>query len=210
VVNNITARKAAVAIGEREHVLSGEGAIEDRIGRFAFQISANSFFQTNTRGAERLYSEVAAYAELTGKEQVLDLYSGTGTIPILLAGGAAEIVGMEIMESAIQDAERNCRVNGIHNCRFILGDIRENLKTLRRKPEVLVMDPPRAGMHKEVLAGVMELAAQRVIYVSCNPATLARDLAEMSREYEVIEVQPVDMFPHTYHVEAVVKMVRKE
>jgi 23S rRNA (uracil1939-C5)-methyltransferase len=209
VVNNITARKAAVAIGERERVLSGGGTIEDRIGGFTFQISANSFFQTNTLGAEKLYTEVAARAELTGKEQVLDLYSGTGTIPIFLAGRAAEIVGMEIMESAIQDAERNCRVNGIQNCRFILGDIRENLKTLKKKPDVLIMDPPRAGMHKEVLAGVIELAAERVVYVSCNPATLARDLGEMSREYEVIEVQPVDMFPHTYHVEAVVKLVRR-
>ena len=209
VVNNITAKKAAVAIGEREWVLSGGGSIEDRVGRFTFQISANSFFQTNTLGAEKLYSEVAACAELTGKEQVLDLYSGTGTIPIFIADLSAEIVGMEIMESAIQDAERNCRVNGIHNCRFILGDIRENLKTLKKKPDVLIMDPPRAGMHKEVLAGVMELAAERLVYVSCNPATLARDLGEMSREYEVIEVQPVDMFPHTYHVEAVVKLVRR-
>jgi 23S rRNA (uracil-5-)-methyltransferase RumA len=209
VVNNITARKAAVAVGERERVLSGGGTIEDRIGGFTFQISANSFFQTNTLGAEKLYSEVAACAELTGKEQVLDLYSGTGTIPICLSGRAAEIVGMEIMESAIQDAERNCRANGIHNCRFVLGDIRENLRNLKKKPDVLILDPPRAGMHKDVLAGVMELAAERVVYVSCNPATLARDLSEMCRDYEVIHVQPVDMFPHTYHVEAVVKMVRR-
>jgi 23S rRNA (uracil1939-C5)-methyltransferase len=210
VVNNITAKKAAVAIGEREIVLSGQGTISDRIGDFSFQISANSFFQTNTLGAEKLYTEVRGFAELTGSEVVLDLYSGTGTIPIFLAPNAAEVIGMEIAASAVQDAERNCRVNGVRNCRFILGDIRENMKTLKVKPDVLIIDPPRAGMHKEVLAGVMGLAAERVIYVSCNPSTLARDLAEMSREYEVIEVQPVDMFPHTFHVEAVAKMVRRK
>jgi 23S rRNA (uracil1939-C5)-methyltransferase len=210
VVNNITARKAAVALGEKEFVLSGDGTIEDQIGEFTFQISANSFFQTNTLGAEKLYSEVADFAELTGREVVLDLYSGTGTIPIFLSRRAGEIVGMEIMESAIQDAERNCRVNGTPNCRFVLGDIRENLQTLRTKPDVLIIDPPRAGMHKAVLAGVMALAPEKIVYVSCNPATLARDLAEMSCGYEVIEVQPVDMFPHTYHVEAVVKMVRRK
>jgi 23S rRNA (uracil1939-C5)-methyltransferase len=116
---------------------------------------------------------------------------------------------MEIMESAIQDAERNCQANGVHNCRFVLGDIRENLRALKVKPDLLIIDPPRAGMHKDVLAGVLELGTERVVYVSCNPPTLARDLAEMARDYEVIEVHPVDMFPHTYHVEAVVKMVRR-
>jgi len=209
VINNINARKAAIALGEREIILSGGGTIADRIGGFTFQISANSFFQTNTLGAERLYRKVAACAELTGSELVLDLYSGTGTIPIFLAGGAKELIGMEIMESAIQDAERNCQANGVHNCRFVLGDIRENLKALKVKPDLLIIDPPRAGMHKDVLAGVLELGTERVVYVSCNPPTLARDLAEMARDYEVIEVHPVDMFPHTYHVEAVVKMVRR-
>lgn len=209
VVNNINARKAAIALGEKEIVLSGGGTIVDRIGRFTFQISANSFFQTNTLGAERLYKKVASCAELTGSERVLDLYSGTGTIPIFLACSAKELIGMEIMQSAIQDAERNCRANGVHNCRFILGDIRENLRTLKVKPDLLIIDPPRAGMHKDVLAGVLELGTEKVVYVSCNPSTLARDLAEMVRDYEVIEVHPVDMFPHTYHIEAVVKLVRR-
>ena len=117
---------------------------------------------------------------------------------------------MEIMQSAIQDAEINCRVNGIENCRFVLGDIRENLMALRLKPDVMIIDPPRAGMHKDVLAGVMELATERVVYVSCNPATLARDLGQMGQEtYKVVEIQPVDMFPHTYHIEAVAKLVRR-
>ncbi|MCJ7595666.1 MAG: 23S rRNA (uracil(1939)-C(5))-methyltransferase RlmD, partial [Desulfobacterales bacterium] len=155
VVNNVTKREAAVALGESEIVLSGPGTISDRIGPFTFQISANSFFQTNTLGAERLYRTVAEWAELGGAETVLDLYSGTGTIPIFLAGRSKEVIGMEIMQSAIQDAEINCRVNGIENCRFVLGDIRENLKSLRLQPDVMIIDPPRAGMHKDVLAGVM-------------------------------------------------------
>jgi len=211
VVNNVSSREAAIALGESEIALSGPGTIADRIGPFTFQISANSFFQTNTLGAERLYGTVGEWADLRGSETVLDLYSGTGTIPIFLAGRSKEVIGMEIMQSAIQDAEINCRANGIHNCRFVLGDIRENLKSLRLHPDVMIIDPPRAGMHKDVLAGVMALATERVVYVSCNPATLARDLGQMGQEtYEVVEIQPVDMFPHTYHIEAVAKLVRRK
>ena len=117
---------------------------------------------------------------------------------------------MEIAASAVRDAERNCRSNGIENCSFILGDIRESLAGFRIKPDVLIIDPPRAGMHQEVLARAMELRSERIIYISCNPATLARDLGEMSRDYEVTEIQPVDMFPHTYHIEVVAKLVRKK
>jgi 23S rRNA (uracil1939-C5)-methyltransferase len=116
---------------------------------------------------------------------------------------------MEIAESAILDAERNCRINGINNCQFVLGDIRETLSTMRPKPDVLVIDPPRAGMHKDVLSRVMEMATERVVYLSCNPATMARDMGYMIQEYEVVEIQPVDMFPHTYHIEAVAKLVRR-
>lgn len=210
VVNNINTRRAAIAVGERELVLSGEGFIQDRIGPFSFHISANSFFQTNASGAEKLYYKVIDYAELTGSEMVLDLYSGTGTIPIFLSGRVKSVTGMEIVESAILDAERNCRINGVGNCQFVLGDIREKLSALKLKPDVLVIDPPRAGMHKDVLAAVMELATERVVYVSCNPATLARDVGHMIRDYELVEIQPVDMFPHTYHIEAVAKLVRRK
>jgi 23S rRNA (uracil1939-C5)-methyltransferase len=209
VVNNVNSRRAGIAVGERETVLAGEGTIEDRIGPFTFRISANSFFQTNSSGAERLYAQVAEYAELTGRETVLDLYSGTGTIPIFLSDRAKAVMGMEISRSAILDAQRNCEINGIEHCRFLWGDIRERLAALSVKPDVLIIDPPRAGMHKDVLAGVMAMAAERVVYVSCNPATLARDLAVMNRDYEIVEIQPVDMFPHTYHIEAVSKLVRR-
>jgi 23S rRNA (uracil1939-C5)-methyltransferase len=209
-VNNITAGKASIAVGEKEIALLGDGTISDRIGAHSFQISANSFFQTNSSGALKLYQKVLEYADLTGQETVLDLYSGTGTIPVFLAKNSKLVIGMELVASAVRDAERNCSSNGIDNCRFILGDIRESLARFKIKPDVLIIDPPRAGMHQEVLARAMELSSERIIYISCNPATLARDLVEMSRDYEVAEVQPVDMFPHTYHVEVVTKLVRKK
>jgi 23S rRNA (uracil1939-C5)-methyltransferase len=209
VVNNITGRKASIAVGEREVLLAGAGTIQDRIGAFTFQISANSFFQTNSLGAERLYGKVVEFAELTGRETVLDLYSGTGTIPIFLSGSATRVIGMEIAESAVLDARRNCQANGIENCEFILGDIRENLTLLRMQPEVMIIDPPRAGMHQNVLSRVLEIGAERIIYVSCNPPTLARDLGEMQEHYHVVQIQPVDMFPHTYHVESVAKLIKR-
>ena len=210
VVNNINTRRASIAVGEREIVLSGEGVIHDRIGPYDFRISANSFFQTNPLGAEKLYKKVIEYAELNGSQTVLDLYSGTGTIPIFLSNHAKSVIGMEISNSAILDANINGRANGVQNCRFILGDIRESLAHLRMKPDVLVIDPPRAGMHKHVLARVMELGSERVVYVSCNPATMARDIGHMSQDYELVEIQPVDMFPHTYHIEAIAKLVRRK
>ena len=209
VVNNVSARKASIAVGEREVVLAGAGTIQDRIGSSTFQISANSFFQTNSLGAERLYGKVVEFAGLTGRETVLDLYSGTGTIPIFLARSASRVIGMEIVESAVVDARRNCEANGIENCEFILGDIRESLSLLRIQPEVMVIDPPRVGMHQDVLSRVLELGAERIVYVSCNPATLARDLGQMQEHYQILEIQPVDMFPHTYHVESVAKLEKK-
>jgi 23S rRNA (uracil1939-C5)-methyltransferase len=210
VVNNVTARKSGVAVGEYELPLTGEGQIQDRIGAHTFNISANSFFQTNTRGAGRLYDQVRRYANLTGMETVVDLYCGTGTIAICLADLAREVVGFEIVESAVADAEANCRLNAISNCRFIQGDIRHRLADLTETPDLLVIDPPRVGMHKAVVKQVLALAPPRIVYVSCNPATLARDLGMMKESYRVVEVQPVDMFPHTFHIEAVALLERGE
>jgi 23S rRNA (uracil1939-C5)-methyltransferase len=206
VVNNVTARKAGVAIGEVEHSLAGSDTISDKIGDYEFTISANSFFQTNTRGAEALFSTVVNYADLTGTENVLDLYSGTGTIPILLSGLSKSVTGIEIVESAVADAKKNCRNNGVSNCSFIQGDIRHCLPRIDHKPDLLIIDPPRAGMHKDVVKQVLQMGVERVVYVSCNPATMARDIGMMRDSYRVVEVQPVDMFPHTYHVEAVAKL----
>jgi 23S rRNA (uracil1939-C5)-methyltransferase len=206
VINNVTSRKASVAIGEIEHVLAGSDTISDKIGGFEFDISANSFFQTNSRGAEVLFKTVGKYAGLTGNETVLDLYSGTGTIPIMLSGFCKSVTGIEIIESAVANAEKNCRNNGVSNCNFIKGDIRQCLPQIAQKPDLLIIDPPRAGMHKDVVRQVLQMGVDRIVYVSCNPATMARDLGLMQDLYRLVEVQPVDMFPHTYHIEAVARL----
>jgi 23S rRNA (uracil1939-C5)-methyltransferase len=208
VINNITARKAGMAVGEFERTVAGQSSIFDKIGCFEFEISANSFFQTNSLGAVQLYDTVKKYAALSGSETVLDLYSGTGTIPILLSEAAKEVIGLEIAASAVADALRNCRNNQVENCRFLMGDIRETLPTIAHRPDVLIVDPPRAGMHKDIVERVMTMAPDRIVYVSCNPATLARDLSVLKAAYEVAEVQPVDLFPHTYHIESVAKLVK--
>lgn len=209
VVNNITSRKAAVAVGEREIHLSGASVIVDRIGDYEFELSANSFFQTNTLGAKRLYDTAKSYAGLTGKETVVDLYCGAGTIAIYLAGDAREVVGMELVDSAVEDARRNCLRNHIDNCRFIHGDIRHTLSRIEHPPDVMIIDPPRAGMHQDVVRQVLSMAPRKIVYVSCNPSTLARDAALLKDAYRIVEVQPADMFPHTYHIESVAKMLKK-
>ncbi len=209
VVNNVTSRKAGIAIGEREILLSGLTCIKDKIGEYEFEISANSFFQTNTRGAELLYKTVKEYAGLTEQETVVDLYSGTGAIAIYLSGSAKKVIGMEIAESAVNDARNNCRLNGVSNCSFILGDIKEGLKKITSCPDVMIIDPPRAGMHKDVVRRIIDMAPGRIVYVSCNPSTMARDLDLLKESYAVQEVQPVDMFPHTYHIESVARLELK-
>jgi 23S rRNA (uracil1939-C5)-methyltransferase len=206
VVNNINGRKASIAVGEKEKVLRGDGFINDKIGPFSFRVSANSFFQTNTSSALKLYEQVLRCADPKGTEKVLDLYSGTGTIPIFLADRVRSVTGIEISQSATADADRNALENGVRNCRFVCGDIREKLGGIGFKPDLMIIDPPRAGMHKDVLAETMALGPQRIIYVSCNPTTLARDLETMVEDYELKEIQPVDMFPHTFHIEAVAKL----
>ena len=206
VVNNVTSRKSSVAVGEYETRLAGSSSIRDSVGGLEFEISANSFFQTNTSGAGQLYETVKTYAELSGKETVVDLYSGTGTIAISLADSARDVIGIEIVEAALNDAANNCRINQVSNCRFIPGDIKDCLSQVNETPDVVVIDPPRSGMHKDVVKQVLNMAPRRIVYVSCNPATLARDINMMKEAYRVIEVQPVDMFPHTYHIEAVAKL----
>ncbi len=209
VINNITARKAGIAVGEYEILLGGSPVIKEQIAGYTFDISANSFFQTNTRGAEKLYETVKSYAELSGRERVWDLYCGTGAIAICLSDKAGEVVGIELVESAVADARANCRSNGIGNCRFMTGDIKETLSAIGTKPDVLIIDPPRSGIHKDAVSQIRDAAPRRIVYVSCNPATQARDLAMLKEDYHVIEVQPVDMFPHTFHIECVAKLERK-
>lgn len=208
VILNVTTRKASITTGEYERTLAGASTLTDTIGTFSFEISANSFFQTNTHGAAKLYETVKYYAQLTGTETVIDLYSGTGTIPILLSEAARTVIGLEMAPSAIADAQRNCRINRIQNCRFVAGDIRETLPSITQRPEILIIDPPRAGMHKDVVKQVLALLPERIVYVSCNPSTLARDLGLLKEAYQVLEVQPVDLFPHTYHIESVAMLVK--
>jgi 23S rRNA (uracil1939-C5)-methyltransferase len=209
IVNNINTRKGSVAVGEEEILLYGSRAITESVGGFLFEISANSFFQTNTLGAEKLYQKVEEYAGLTGCETVVDLYSGTGTIPVFLSTGARKILGMEILESALLDAKKNCKRNGILNCEFLCGDIKVLLPDITEKPDVMIIDPPRAGMHPDVVRQVCKAAPLRIVYVSCNPTTLARDLEFLKEDYRVAEVQPVDMFPHTFHIESVARLERR-
>ncbi len=209
IVNNITDAHSGVSTGKKELVLHGKDHLVEKLGPYQFRISANSFFQTNTRACEKLYSVVAEYADLGGTEIVLDLYSGTGTIPIWLSGKAKTICGIEIVASAVADARKNAKLNHIENCTFEQGDIKNVLPAMTITPEVVIIDPPRVGMHKEVLDTVLESGAKKLVYVSCNPATLARDLSLLAKKYHIHKVQPVDMFPHTYHIESVAKLSLK-
>ena len=209
VVNNINSRPAQIALGEKEILLAGEPWIEEKLGGFIFKISANSFFQTNTKQAERLYEQVLQAAEIKADDIVWDLYSGTGTISLFLAQQAREVIGFELAESAVEDAHKNAEEHGVLNTRFVGGDLLHRLRDTQPKPDVLVTDPPRAGMHEKVVRYLNEILPRRIVYVSCNPTTLARDLALLKDNYSIETVQPVDMFPHTYHIETVVKLTRK-
>ena len=212
IVLNVNAKKASVAIGTEEHLLVGREHITEKLRDVTFQVSANSFFQTNTIQAERLFALVADACALDGSETVLDLYSGTGAISLLLARRCRAVYGIELATAAVADAIRNARANGIENCTFLSGEVRHVLPDLARqgvRVDVAVADPPRAGFHPKALAALVALAPARVVYVSCNPATLARDLGDLVRGgYRVEWVQPVDMFPQTPHIEAVARLRR--
>ncbi|MDP2207386.1 MAG: 23S rRNA (uracil(1939)-C(5))-methyltransferase RlmD [Bacteroidota bacterium] len=210
VVNNVTSRKSMVAVGETERVYHGSGFIYEKLGGYKFRISANSFFQTNSKQAERLYSVVKNFATLKGDEVVYDLYSGTGSIALYISDSASEVVGIEVVESAIQDAKLNAELNQIDNCHFIQGDLKEKLTKETEwlnhhpKPDVIILDPPRSGMHPKVVTEIAVLKPNRIIYVSCNPTTQARDIRTLIESGYILEaIQPVDMFPHTFHIETV-------
>ena len=212
VIMNVNPKKASVAVGVEEHLLGGRDHIREGIGGLTFRVSANSFFQTNTRQAERLFELVMESTGLTGTETVIDLYSGTGAISLLLARRARWVYGVELAQAAVDDAGANAAANGITNCTFLAGEVRFVLPSLIAKgvtAEVVVADPPRAGFHPKALHALITLGARRIVYVSCNPTTLARDLGELARGgYRVEWVQPVDMFPHTPHIEAVARLER--
>jgi 23S rRNA (uracil1939-C5)-methyltransferase len=212
VIMNVNPKKASVAAGVEEHLLGGRDHIREDVGGLTFRVSANSFFQTNTRQAERLFDLVVESTGLTGTETVLDLYSGTGAISLLLARRARWVYGVELAQAAVDDAGANATANGVTNCTFVSGEMRFVLPALIAKgvtAEVVVADPPRAGFHPKALHALITLGARRIVYVSCNPTTLARDLGELVRGgYRLEWVQPVDMFPHTPHIEAVARLER--
>jgi len=212
VVMNVNPTKSSVASGVEEHLLGGRDHVREQLGGLTFQISANSFFQTNTVQAERLFEVVLEGAELDGGETVLDLYAGTGAISLLLARRCRRVYGIEVAQAAVDDAGVNAAINGIDNCTFIAGEVRFALPTLIAqgiRAEVVVADPPRAGFHPKALRALIQLAPSRIVYVSCNPATLARDVGDLVRGgYRPTWVQPVDMFPHTPHIEAVARLDR--
>ncbi len=192
----------------------GEPMLEESIEDLTFKIRPKSFFQTNPTQAELLYRTTLDFAELNGTENVYDLYCGTGTISLFLAKSAKQVVGIESVPQAIEDAWENAAANSIDNCEFLVGDMKDELNddfvTKHGLPDVIVTDPPRAGMHPDVVNQILKLKAPKVVYVSCNPATQARDLDALRDVYEIKRIQPVDMFPHTHHVENVVLLGLKD
>jgi len=178
-----------------------------------FKIGPKSFYQTNTGQAYKLYQVAREFAALTGSETVYDLYTGTGTIAQFVSGGAKRVIGIEYVPEAIEDAKINAEGNGITNCEFYAGDMKDILTPAfideHGRPDVIIVDPPRAGMHPDVVKTILLAAPERIVYVSCNPATQARDMEMMSEDYMITAVQPVDMFPHTFHVENVCRLDRR-
>ena len=192
---------------------SGRSYIEERMDDLRFRIGPKSFYQTNSEQARRLYEVARDFADLKGGELVYDLYTGTGTIANFVAKCCRKVIGIEYVEDAIKDARINSEVNGIKNTLFFAGDMKDVLTDdfigEHGRPEVMIVDPPRAGMHGDVVNVILNAEPERIVYVSCNPATQARDLALLDEKYKVVRVQPVDMFPHTHHVENVVKLQRR-
>ena len=195
-------------IGDQNCILyKGDEAIYEKMEGLRFKIGPKSFYQTNTGQAHKLYSTARDFAALTGRETVYDLYTGTGTIAQFVSSGASRVIGIEYVPEAIEDAKINAAANGIDNCEFFAGDMKDVLNEAfieeHGKPDVIIVDPPRAGMHPDVVKVILNAAPKRIVYVSCNPASQARDLEMLCSEYKITAVQPVDMFPHTQHVENV-------
>jgi len=214
-INNINLKKANVAIGDYEKVFFGDGFINDTIGEYSFRVSANSFFQTNTLQAENLYNTAMDFAGLKGDEIVYDLYSGTGTISIFVSGKAKEVYGFENVRSSIDDANRNAELNKIDNVHFYEANLYKPMLPIVKdkklpEPDVVIVDPPRNGMHKNTIADVLALSPDKIVYVSCNPATQARDVKLLVEGgYKLVKMKPVDMFPHTFHIENVLLLVKE-
>ncbi len=195
-------------------IYSGKPYMEEKMENLTFRINPKSFYQTNSEQALELYKVTRDFAELSGNETLYDLYTGTGTIANFVAKGCKKVVGVEYVPEAIEDAKINSQINDVHNTTFFAGDMKDVLNdefiAQHGKPDVIILDPPRAGIHEDVAKVILNAEPQIIVYVSCNPATQARDLAIFDEKYIVTKVQPVDMFPHTHHVENVVQLFKRE
>lgn len=203
----VNGKKNDTITDQQVHLYHGRAFIIEEMEGLKFIISPKSFFQTNSHQALQLYRVTREYASLTGNENVYDLYTGTGTIAAFVASKAKKVVGVEYVPDAIEDAIQNAKLNGITNTSFFAGDMKDVLTPefteLHGRPDVVITDPPRAGMHEQVTRRILEMEPSRIVYVSCNPGTQARDLTLLAEKYDVVKMQPVDMFPHTSHVENV-------
>ncbi len=211
-VNNINDTPFPVAAGRCEKVCHGNGYITEKLGCLNFRIESNTFFQPNPEQAEKLYEKTLEFTELNPRDKIVDLYCGTGALTLFLAAKGASATGIEINRRSVRKAKENAALNQVSNCRFISGDIKDVLpgsdSAPLDRPDVLVADPPRAGIHPQVTEAIKQMGPRRFVYISCNSATLARDLNLLSEAYRPVAVQPIDMFPHTYHIETAVKLER--
>jgi 23S rRNA (uracil1939-C5)-methyltransferase len=199
------------SIHDLEPVLyAGNAYVTEKLGHLYFRIGPKSFFQTNTKQAEKLYDVTKAFSSLTGNETVYDLYCGTGSIGLYVSDQSAKVIGVEVIDAAVSDARENAKANGIDHAHFFSGDVinicTDTFFEQNGRPDVIITDPPRAGMHEKLVHKILEIGAPRVVYVSCNPATQARDLQLLDSSYQLTAIQPVDMFPHTHHIENVVQL----
>jgi 23S rRNA (uracil1939-C5)-methyltransferase len=212
-VNTINSTVAQTAYGEAMHTIFGPGVIRDRIGPHTFEIAPKAFFQTNTSQAEKLYEIAREFADLKEDDVLFDLYCGAGTISIYMASQVKRVVGVENVEEAVANAKANAKANGVTNCTFVAADmlsiVNPKFTSTHGRPDVVIVDPPRAGMHPKVVQRLARMRPRRLVYVSCNPQTQARDLQLLGDEYQIDAVQPVDLFPHTDHVETVVRLTHK-
>ncbi|ULT57870.1 23S rRNA (uracil(1939)-C(5))-methyltransferase RlmD [Neobacillus drentensis] len=213
IVQNINGEKTSLIFGEETLALAGEEFIQETLGDLQFELSARTFFQLNPIQTVKLYDEVKKAADLTGNEKVLDAYCGVGTIGLWLADQAAEVRGMDVIPESIDDAKKNAKRHGFTNTKYVPGKSEEVLpKWVKKgwKPDVIVVDPPRTGLDNQLLQTILQVKPEKLIYVSCNPSTLAKDIQTLSAKFEVKYIQPVDMFPHTAHVECVSQLILKE
>ncbi|CAG9607192.1 23S rRNA (uracil(1939)-C(5))-methyltransferase RlmD [Pseudoneobacillus rhizosphaerae] len=212
IVQNVNEQKTSLIFGEETYGLAGEDFIQETLGDLQFELSARTFFQLNPQQTIKLYNEVKKAAALTGKEKVVDAYCGVGTIGLWLADQAAEVRGMDIIAESIDDAKKSAKRHGFTHTKYVPGKAEEVLPKWVKKgwhPDVVVVDPPRTGLDGQLLQTILQVKPSKIIYVSCNPSTLAKDLDILSKSYQVEYIQPVDMFPQTSHVEAVVSIKLK-